>query len=77
LSCNIVFNYSSGTLGENIYILKYKEEAKDLIWFIPITIQVKENFTEYSEVLVIANATYGLQKEVKNSVSYIPIRIPV
>jgi len=76
LSCSIVFNYYPGVLGANKYILKYKEEADELIWFIPITVQVKENFIEYSEVLVVASATYGLQKEVTNSITYIPFLIP-
>jgi len=75
LSCSITFGYYPGILGENVYLSEYKKESDRIIWFIPISIKAKSGFSEYSEVLIIANATYGLQKEVTNSVSYIPVSL--
>jgi len=73
LSCDITFGYHPGILDENMYLSIYKQELDRIIWFIPINIEVRNSFSEYSEVFVIANVTYGLQKEVTNSVSYVPM----
>jgi len=75
LRCIITFGYYPGVLGGNLYLSEYEQESNRIMWFIPINIEVKNGFREYADVLVIANATYGLQEEITNSVNYVPIQI--
>ncbi|MEM1782655.1 MAG: hypothetical protein QW483_02120, partial [Nanopusillaceae archaeon] len=59
----------------NKYIILYKNENFDkFFFFIPIVISFVE-FVEYSEVIITAKATYGIEKNVVTDLEYIVMKV--
>ncbi|MEM0333730.1 MAG: hypothetical protein QXX30_04720, partial [Candidatus Aenigmatarchaeota archaeon] len=76
VNCKVTFKKIPDDFNRNRYIIFYRNEKFDkFFFFIPIIISFTENFVEYSEVIINAKATYGIEKNVITNLEYIVIKV--
>ncbi|MEM4571368.1 MAG: hypothetical protein QXY16_01555, partial [Nanopusillaceae archaeon] len=75
INCKVNFKKIPDDFDRNKYIILYKNENFDkFFFFIPIVISFVE-FVEYSEVIITAKATYGIEKNVVTDLEYIVMKV--
>ncbi|MEM4915318.1 MAG: hypothetical protein QXT85_01035, partial [Nanopusillaceae archaeon] len=75
INCKVIFRKIPDDFNRNKYIILYRDRADKFLFFVPIVISFKENFIEYSEVIINAKATYGIEKKATTNLEYTFIKI--
>ncbi|MEM1634459.1 MAG: hypothetical protein QW714_01935 [Nanopusillaceae archaeon] len=75
INCKVTFRKIPDDFNRNKYIIFYRDRNDKFLFFIPIVISFKENFVEYSEVIINAKATYGIEKKATTNLEYTLIKI--